>query len=244
MSFDEPPFASHEDRPIGGEGGGPGARRSRWTVAVLAGVAVLVVTGIAAVVFGHFGGRGTPVGAPASEPGPKPSKRYFACAGIIEPGAAPDMDYCARVAGDAMRRTELTDADKTRLAADLKKAEQALSWPGMCADRYRPGYPSGPGFPQCEGLPKRGSMNGSGSSSGSRRPDSMDARAIRISFDHAGFPGSVVRIATGGDPAPVGSIVFGVPVKDACLVGFVYSLAGGGSYGLSGRLPDGRCLAE
>jgi hypothetical protein len=248
MSFDEPPFASHEDRPVGGEGAGPGARRSRWAIAVLAGVAVLVVTGVAAVVFGHLGGGGTPVGSPGSSSAAHPtgSKRYFACAGIMQPGAAPDMDYCARMAEDAMRRTELTEADKARLAADQKKAEQALSWPGFCADMYRPGYPSGRGLPQCDGLPKRDSMDGSGygSASGDRRPDSMDARAIRISLDRAGFPGSVVRIAAGTDPAPRGSILFGVPVKDACLVGFMYSLRGGGSYGLAGRLPDGRCLAE
>jgi hypothetical protein len=243
MSFDEPPFASHEDRPVGGEGAGPGAHRSRWTVAVLAAVAVLVMAGVAAVVFGHFGGRGTPVAAPSGS-GPQPSKRYFGCVMILDPGTAPDTGYCTRMVDDAMRRTELTDADKARLAADQKKAEQALHWPSLCADMYGPGYPSAPQYPQCEGIPKRDPRAGSGSSSGGRRPDSMDARAIRISFDRAGFPGSVVRIAAGNDPAPKGSIVFGVPVKDACLVGFEYSLTGGGSYGLAGRLPDGRCLAE
>jgi hypothetical protein len=246
MSFDEPPFASHEDRPVGGEGAGPGADRSRWAVAVLAGVAVLVMAGVAAVVFGHFGGRGTPVGSPASGASvhASASKRLFGCAMILDPGTAPDTEYCKRMVDDAMRRTELTDADRTRLAADQKKAEQALHWPSMCNGIYAPVYPSTPQNPQCEGIPKRDPVAGSSSSSGGRRPDSMDARAIRISFDRAGFPGSVVRIAAGNDPAPKGSIVFGVPVKDACLVGFEYSLAGGGSYGLAGRLPDGRCLAE
>ena len=255
MSFTEGPFASHEDRPVGGEGAGPGVRRSRWTVAILAGVAVLVVTGVAAVVFGHSGGGGASVGASAVAGRPSASKRYFACIGIMEPGTAQDMDYCARAAKDAMWRTELTDADRTRLAADQKNAEQALRWPGLCAELGRPGYPPSSQYPQCEGMPKRDPTNGSvrpsrvGGASGpvaapgDRPPDSMDARAIRISFDRAGFPGSVVRIAAGNDPAPKGSIVFGVPVKDACLVGFVQSLRGDGSYGLAGRLPDGACLS-
>jgi hypothetical protein len=163
---------------------------------------------------------------------------------IVEPGAARDDGYCVRAAQDAMRRTELTEADRTRLAPDLKKAQQALSWPGICAQLSGPGYPSSR-FPQCDGLPRRDGMDGSGSGSsgGGRRADSMDARSIRLSFDRAGFPGATVRIAGGADPAPRGSIVFGVPVGDACFVGFVYSLQGGGSYALSGRLPDGSCLS-
>jgi hypothetical protein len=79
---------------------------------------------------------------------------------------------------------------------------------------------------------------------GNRQPVPADAEAVRLSLDRAGFPGATVRIARTDDPAPHGTIVFGVPIADACFVGYQASPRGGGSYGLQGKLPDGRCLSE
>ena len=65
----------------------------------------------------------------------------------------------------------------------------------------------------------------------------------RRSFDQVGLRGGTVRIAGDRDLGPRGSIVFGVPVADgARYVGYLTTLAGTGSYGLTGRLPDGTCL--
>ena len=235
-----PPFASHEDRPVGVETTGAGGRRSRWLIAGAAGVVLLALTGVTALLVGHLG-QTTPTAGPGPSARPSRSTRMYSCIQLANPGMARDDGYCGRMVDDTMRRTELTEADRTRLAADLRKLQQAMSFASMCSDSI-PGMPPSARMPQCDGVPRLGPRDGSGSS-GDRQPDSMDARAVRLSFDRAGFPGSTVRIAAGNDPAPRGSIVFGVPVSDACFVGFVYSLRGGGSSNLSGRLPDGGCLS-
>jgi hypothetical protein len=239
----EPPLvASHDDQPLGEEATGPGPRRSRWAIAGLASAAVLALTGVTALIVGHLG-HGVPVAAPGSSAQPSRSARYYACAQLLDPGVAPDDGYCGRMAKELMRRAGLTEADRARLAADVQRAVLALHKPGFCADLprvpTRPGYSPPPQYPQCDGVPPRDRIDGSGG----RRPDTVDARSVRLSLDRAGFPGSVVRIAGNDDPAPRGSILFGVPIGDACLVGFLQSVRGGGSYALYGRLPDGRCLS-
>jgi hypothetical protein len=68
--------------------------------------------------------------------------------------------------------------------------------------------------------------------------------AVHRSLDEAGFAGATVRIAGVDDPAPRGTILYAVPLDDACLIGYRATLRGGGGYTLAGRLPQGTCLAR
>jgi hypothetical protein len=190
---------------------------TRWGVIALAAVAVLTLLGgVAALVIGHLGGASSaaPSAAPAAH-----SPRYIACIQMDD-----DQDYCGRFARDIARRTELTQQQRDRLDAQARRADRAVHEPSFCADLLRQA-PSGR-YAQCEGLPA-----------------TADAEAIRLSLDEAGFPGATVRAARADDPAPRGSIVFGVPIADACFVGYESPPRGGGSYSLQGRLPDDRCLS-
>lgn len=80
--------------------------------------------------------------------------------------------------------------------------------------------------------------------SGVPRPASgrlvVDAVALARALRDAGFPNATVRMARPGDPAPVGSVLYAVPVGSACILG--YDQGGGGSVNVVGRLLGGRCL--
>jgi hypothetical protein len=201
------------------------APAARWGLVALAAVAVLtLLAGVTALVIGGLGG--------SSPSAPSGSTRYVSCIqGAAPGGAGTDEGYCDRFAEDVVRRTELTQEQRDRLDADARKAQRAVRLPSSCTNLHRHA-PSGR-FPECEGLPVRGSAPaGPG-----------DAEAIRLSLERAGFPGAVVRIARADDPAPHGTIVFGVPIADACYVGYVHVPGGGGGHGLQGKLPGGRCLS-
>lgn len=197
--------------------------------------------GVAALVIGHLGGS-----APSLSPSHSP--RYITCAyaGTLG-GAGVDRGYCDRFAGDVVRRTDLTQEQRDRLKADADKAQRAVRVPAFCADVLRQA-PSGR-FPECAGLPtspvrNRALPGGSAPAApGDSQPRPADAEAIRLALERAGFPGATVRVAREDDPAPHGTIVFGVPIAEACLVGYEAVPGGGGGYSLQGKLPDGRCLS-
>jgi hypothetical protein len=203
---------------------------TRWGVVALAAVSVLTVLGgVAALVIPRLGASAPPH-----------SKRYISCvyAGPLNgPGA--DKGYCDRYAEDVARRTDLTQDQRDRLEPDARKAERAVQEPSSCADLVRH-VPSG-AFPECQGLPV--SVRTVQARQADSRPLPADAEAIRLSLERAGFPGATVRVARTDDPAPHDTVVFGVPVGDACFVGYVAVPNGGGGYGLQGKLPDGRCLS-
>ncbi len=62
---------------------------------------------------------------------------------------------------------------------------------------------------------------------------------VRLALTGAGFSAPEVRIAGLGDPAPAGSVLYGVHMGDGCLIG--YAGADSGSW-ISGPLLDGSCL--
>ncbi|MFI5906015.1 hypothetical protein [Dactylosporangium sp. NPDC051541] len=144
------------------------------------------------------------------------SNRYISCAYT---GA--DDGYCDRFAEDVVRRTELTDEQRNRLEADARKAQQAVQLASPCVEESTQGVVTR--IHGCSG-------------------QSAD-EAIRLALDRAGYPGAVVRKSRADDPAPHDTIVFGVPIADACLVGWTVWPAGNGGYGLQGRLPGDGCLS-
>ena len=75
-------------------------------------------------------------------------------------------------------------------------------------------------------------------------PGQAPVDALQAVLDGAGYPGSVVRVARPDDPAPVGSLLFAVPLGSDCVVGHLHMVAGGGAAVLVGQLPDGSCLSE
>ncbi len=67
----------------------------------------------------------------------------------------------------------------------------------------------------------------------------MSVEELRGILASAGFTDAIVRIARSTDAAPVGSLLYAVPVIEACLVGYVTQQS---NVELVGRLPGGACL--
>jgi hypothetical protein len=209
----------------------PVVTRSRtWLGAVLA-VAVLLGPAACAV---------RQAGAPA--PSPSGSHRYYSC---ITYGT--DESYCHRLIQEMARRPDVPQAQKDRLAATVRRIEDAADWPGICTGigphlpvRSPSATPSPGGrrsWTDCGGWARPGH-------DGTEPPDATDVDAVARSLDESGFPGAVVRLARSDDPAPHGSIIYAVPVEDVCVVGHLETLRGGGGSVLLGKLGDGTCLAR
>ncbi|MEU7476542.1 hypothetical protein AB0A63_11210 [Lentzea sp. NPDC042327] len=133
-------------------------------------------------------------------------------------------DHCGRVAADIARRTPLTSAQRTAAEQVYNNVQRAMSVDSRCS--------SAPND-RCV-VPSR------------RPPATDDADRRRTALERAGFVNSVVRIARPDDPAPSGALLYAVPVaENACLVGYVTSVPGGGGGSfLGGLLPHGRCLDD
>jgi hypothetical protein len=65
------------------------------------------------------------------------------------------------------------------------------------------------------------------------------APGVRLALMEAGFAAPEVRVAGPGDPAPLGSVLYGVHLGDGCLIG--YESTDSRSW-ISGTLLDGSCL--
>jgi hypothetical protein len=105
-------------------------------------------------------------------------------------------DHCERIGADMARREPLSPADQRAaqpLAADLQDA---------LVDDARDGCQHGRERCAAGGL-------------------RTTPEAVRRAIVGAGFLGPVVRDARMTDPAPLGTIMFAVPVGGACLVGYV-----------------------
>jgi hypothetical protein len=194
-------------------------RLPRWAVPWLVFTAVLVAAGAATLVLHGLGTIGSSGG----------SSKTYGCLVQVEPGRAGEAeDYCDRYVRDLSRRGELTQAQRDALAPDQERAEQALRWPGWCI------RPAPPHVPDCA---RRGLTNRVESD----HPGQADVEAVRVALHEAGFTTAVVRLARPNDPAVNGSIFFAIPLGEACFVGYLKSLRGGGSQTLVGRLPNGHC---
>ena len=193
------------------------AHRRGSLIVWLADGAVLLLVVLGATVFG-----GPAEGGPAGQP------QSYTCVEVGPPNPADDQ-ACARRAADRARRTQLTAAQRAGLQGVDSLALGAVVRPGICNSSPQP-------VPGCNGLRLD-------NRSGMAAPGPDEVALLRRSFDQVGLRGGTVRIAGDRDLGPRGSIVFGVPVADgACYVGYLMTLAGTGSYGLTGRLPGGACL--
>jgi hypothetical protein len=72
-------------------------------------------------------------------------------------------------------------------------------------------------------------------------PGKADAREVSRGLAAPGHPDAVVRVARSTDPAPAGSIVFAIPMGQACLVGYVHQ-KGMTEIRPLGPLSDGTCM--
>lgn len=65
--------------------------------------------------------------------------------------------------------------------------------------------------------------------------------AVRMMLIRLGFTAAVVRAATQTDPAPPGTVIFGVHVDGGCLLGFLGSISVSATW-VAGPLLTGDCL--
>jgi hypothetical protein len=194
-------------------------RLPRWAVPWLVFTVVLVIAGAATLVLNGLGTSGLSGG----------SSKIYSCLVEVEPGQTDEAeDYCDRYVRDLSRRGDLTQAQRDAAATDQERAQQALRWPGWCVR---------PAPPQVADCARRGLANRVESD----HPGPADVEAIREALHEAGFTTAVVRLARPNDPAMNGSIFFAIPIGEACFVGYMKSLGGGGSQTLVGRLPNGHC---
>jgi hypothetical protein len=126
-------------------------------------------------------------------------------------------DVCDRLIEDLIRRTPLTDAERTTAQhsvpaiAQLLSQENELHCPtagDACVVRYLPADPD----------------------------------QVREALAAAGHPDAIVRVARANDPAPTGAVVFAVPIGPACLLGYHAPDTGPSDVRVEGQLPEGVCL--
>jgi len=193
-----------------------------WTIGAAVIVILLVLGAVATLVIERMG-------QPLAAPNPGPSRGSIVgedCVQIRRPGGD---DYCGRIAADRARRAELSAAQRARIAATLPAVNAAARNPGC-------GWPEG-NPPGTETVCLQFGMR----EREPQAPGPGHVRAIQASLTAAGFADSTVRIAGAEDPAPLGSVMFGVPIGDGCAVGSVMvdlkMLARA-----VGKLPNGYCL--
>jgi hypothetical protein len=135
-------------------------------------------------------------------------------------------DVCGRLAKDMGRRESLPLA-QLRQVQDAEKSVQRIVLESASSDRPTP---------TCEAdgvschLPRNPPVA------------SNDAQILVANLSRAGIQNAVVRIAGPNDPAPAGTLLYGIPAGPGCLVGFLDGLNGGGGFNPVGRLPSGACL--
>jgi hypothetical protein len=193
--------------------------RSRAFVLWLVFGAVLATAGAAVLVIERMDA----VGAPAGD------GRTFSCV-QLQPAARPvDAGYCERLVRDLSRRPHLTERQSAQLAVRAEEVQKAVDQLGRCVEPVAPPY--------------RSECVAGGVEPRHDQPTDDDADLLARALVEAGFDGAVARIAGRADPAPVGTILYAVPVGDGCVLGHLDSLRGGGTQQTVGRLPGGRCLA-
>jgi hypothetical protein len=198
-----------------------GRRRvSRWAIGWVVFGAVFAIFGAAALILEAMGKGEAEVSAPTTE-------RKFACAQVVAPGHIDD-GYCARLVKDAARRPELTAEQEAQLAGQVEAVEHAMHELNWCdTPMVPPPYRS-----QCAGI------------SPGPQPTQAHVDALHKTLVDAGFGGAIIRLARTDDPAPKNTIIYAVPVGEACVIGYMQGLGNGGGHQVLAPLPDGRCLAS
>lgn len=152
----------------------------------------------------------------------------YAC-GIVLPKGATEMPareraYCQRAAADYGRRLPVSDEQRREAEALSPAVRKAASNGGWCM---------GPLERACLKRP----------SSHPPRPEDVDTARLWLAKTKASD--STARLARPSDPATVGSLHYAARVGDACIVGHVDSIpGGGGAEQVVGLLPGGRCLPD
>jgi hypothetical protein len=134
-------------------------------------------------------------------------------------------DFCDRLGADTLSRSALTAEDMataSRLGAAATAAID-LQRHDVCV--------------QPSGQPSNGEASGPCMVMSVQMSVDEVSRALR----QADFKDVIVRIAQDTDPAPAGSVLYSVPVGNACLVGYVSQQT---RARVVGQLPGGTCLPE
>ena len=196
-----------------------GDEASRRRAGVVAGVAFVVVfalLGATALILKAFSD------APAEAP---TTQRAYSCAQLVAAAGELDDDYCRRLVDDLARRPELTGPQRAALSGDLTAVQRAVRQLSSChGPMVAPPYRS-----RCAGVPPGGPAT------------EAHAEAVHRVLVEAGYPLAVARLARPDDPAPRSSVLYAVPLNEACIVGHIQA-AGGDSARPLAPLPDGRCL--
>ncbi|RSM90594.1 hypothetical protein DMH04_03785 [Kibdelosporangium aridum] len=196
----------------------PSPARRRLLIAL---AAAIVVVGAVVVLQLASSDDTSPTAAPPSTAvlhvGGSAEARAYACA-----ASGVDADKtCERMAMDYMRRTQLTAQQRAEIAD--KSAEVRSLLPPLPSRAPTCPTPGGP----CR-------MNAG----------PIDAEYVAKAWStvfRAGYEDAVIRLARADDPAPPGTMVYGIPVGSGCVVG--YRSDSGDSGNVAGVLPEGGCLA-
>lgn len=136
----------------------------------------------------------------------------------------PDRDFCRRAAVDFSRRAPLSDEQRQRAEAMADAVFRAASSGGWCMGTVTPACRNGPS---------------------SHPPGPQDVDVARLWLARTQTSDGTARLARPDDAAPVGSLLYTARVGDACIIGHVSVIpGGGGSHWVGGLLPDGRCLSD
>jgi hypothetical protein len=193
-------------------------RRSgkRWSVLLAAVVAVVAVGGIGTASWWSGPHAGPTAESAVAAPAGSPKQMTFACIGSSsDPDSA---GTCERRRRDYQARRPLTAEQHTQ--ADIAGRKVLVTLP-----------PIPPGPTVCDRQVC------------SIRPGTIDQAqvdAVRAAMIKANFSNVVVRLAWADDPAPQGSLLYGVPVGAGCVLG--YQNGAGGSRWVAGPLADDGCL--
>jgi hypothetical protein len=146
--------------------------------------------------------------------------RAITCALVPASGTARGDEHCHRIAEDAFRRADLTDAQ--RQAAERRRDAVQRAIP-VQTDTECPGVSPAEPCELVHLVPT--------------------ADVVQKSLVAAGYAGTVARTARPDDPAPAGALLYAVPLETACLVGYLLPGHGHVDVRIEGRLADGTCLA-
>lgn len=125
-------------------------------------------------------------------------------------------DICDRIIQDVLRRAPINDADRSAAQSAIPAVVAGLPQKRW-VDCPTPGGPC------------------------AIRYAAANLVQVQDALVAAGFPGAVVRTAGADDPAPVGAVLYYVPVRSACVLGYLAAGLGPSQPRVEGLLPNGFC---
>jgi hypothetical protein len=184
-----------------------------WPFSIVAAVSIVLLIPV------HLAFSGDRARASAKSTPESASGVVVACiVSRVDPG------YCERRVRDLITRTSLTPEQRSRaesLAAPITGGVAALAHRNDRCVIEAITWPPTP--PPCRL---------------ERSPLSVDD--IRAALQRSGHRDAVVRVARDEDPAPVNSVIYGVHLDVACLLGYVDHEEV--RWDIVGQLPGGQCL--